>query len=333
MTKEQWTLLPPQRYPAALVTRAAAAYPSVSAAHARAILNLERLFEEEAAQLKRDVRSGDSVFQTQMDARCKLGRHRPLPVRQKLDDGSLSRVLWFDHGMRGGLIATGLGDEGGGTYELDAEKMDQQIGAVGYYGRIRDGLIAADALAPTKGWSAEVAPSRVLELCYGEFLPRWRWAFDPNGKAFATKKAPPLAEGYVLNRVRGPGNVAHLTTAARLAFTFSRTKRRSVKSFVDWLGGKLNIGSAVTPLERQLAHQLTDDSIILCALALGIYIVAARGIGRVPRIVQRRARLAAVYLSVGPSPGTVAPRDGTVSLGDATGRVGFVGNVRSWTPV
>lgn len=268
-----------------------------AAAQARATHDLQQLFEDEEARLKRDVRSSEAMFEAQMKMRGLLGRHRPTPVRQRLDDGSdpkkaeYSEILWLDGGLRGELVATG--DEGGGTYELDVDKMHHQMNAVGYFNRVKAGLEAADVLAPAKGWDLEVPPSRILAKRHRDPLPRERWPFDPQGKVFANKKAPPLAEGYVLNLVRGPGNLAEFTDAARAAFGESRT-RQDLGDWVSWLGKKLNASGKSKPEDRQLAEQIMDEAVILDVFALGIYIAASRTVARVPSIVRRRVQLAAV---------------------------------------
>lgn len=270
-----------------------------AAAQAKAIHDLGQLFEDEEARLKRDVRSGEAMFEAQMKMRMYLGRHRPTAVRQRLDDGSdpkkaeYSETLWLDGGLRGELVATGLGDEGGGTYELDVDKMHHQMNAVDYFNRVKAGIEAADQIAPTKGWTLEVPPSKILKRRYRDLLPRALWPFDPHGKAFANEKAPPLAEGYVLNLVRGPGNLAEFTDAAKNAFDEART-RRDLAGWVSWLGRKLNASGKSKPEDRQLAEQIMDEAVILDVFALGIYIAASRTVGRVPSIVRRRVQLAAV---------------------------------------
>lgn len=258
-------------------------------ARTSAARHLEELYENERTRLTRDVRSPEGAFEVQMGMRSKMARHRPTEVRQDLPNDEQTGVLWRDGGLRSGLVATGLGDPGGGTYEMDVDAVQDDMHAVGYFRRVRAGLAVADELGPRRGWLLDVKPSVVLARRYGQFMPRERWPFDPQAKTFATKKAPPLAEGYVLNLVRGPGNLAEYTVAATSAFGGART-RRDLAGWVSWLGKKLNASGKSTEADRQLANQIMEESVTLCWLALSIYIAASRTVGRVPAIVQRRAR-------------------------------------------
>lgn len=237
---------------------------------AREVADLERFFNDCDGEIRRDVRSLQSGFELEMEARSRRARHRPRVI------SSGGHIVCVDNGLRCGPIYVGQGDDG---HAIEARGPDPHaLAAVRFESRVRAALRNA---------GEEIAT--ILRLRFREVLPPSRIQFGLYGASAPRGRPIAGAIGVRLHPVRGPGNLAHLTDAARAAYGATRT-RRDLPAWVDALGRKL-AQPHVTQQERALGKAIAQQCELLELAALAAYKKAQV---RVPPRVVRAALARAV---------------------------------------
>lgn len=238
--------------------------------HARDIADLEWFYAEAEGAIKRGVRSGQSTFEAEMEARSRRAQAAELAVYPPTPELGAG-VLWHDAGLRCGPVYVGQGDARGFVPDLPDEEHPAMI-AVARERRIRRALAGA-------GPDVELA----LRLRFREVLQPRRIPFGLAGSS--GRRARPLAAclGVRLTPARGPGNLAHLTAAAAEAWTIARTCL-DLSRWVDRLGGRVHHQGAVSPMERSLVKAIAKECEALELSALDAYTRAR------PRLPDRMRR-------------------------------------------
>ncbi len=233
-------------------------------------------------EIRRDVRSCQSAFEAQMDARAKSGRHTPLAVHRPGEDHG--EVLWRDTGLRSGTVYVGAGDEGA---TVPRGMDDLALQAVREEGPIH-------ALDPEHRHILELRFGRPLHACdsCALGLPNGKRAclipFGFDGQRGVRGRPTGWAMGVPRAELRGAGTVAHLTFAARTAFGGART-RRDQEEWIQYLGGQLCRAPDADPALRALGVRIVREAEAMTAGALESYRVQRKGLGSVPAQVRRRA--------------------------------------------
>jgi hypothetical protein len=256
-----------------------------------AIAELDWLYNQSEIELKRDVRSAESSWEAQLDARAKCSRHRPFAVR----DG---RGTLF---LRGTDLRCGCSvHRHGAEYEGGAGIGGELNRATWRERRIRTALVNADQAAPHTDppWSCPELPSVVLWARFGRPLSPDLAVFGAREaeRIRATLRAQQAENKGTRERARlmaislrsqqerGAGNLAPFTPAARAAHAITRT-RSPVDAWVGRMGAALLLPHA-TPQARALGRQISAECEVLELAALVAY---RRGTVRVPEAVRRRA--------------------------------------------
>lgn len=233
--------------------------------HARDVSDLEWYFNDCEGAIKRDVRSLQSGFEAEMDARSKLSRHRVFSV----EDGR-GRFL-----VRGTELACGCGAHSTGSHEgarlpEHPDDSDPILFAVARERRVSGALDRAGPLV-----------ALALRLRFREVLPECREPFGVVGGT--VRRARTLAMNGIRKPLRrGQGNLAHLTEIAAAAHDGDRT-RLDLSRWVDRLGNRLREGH-LPPGVRALGRAIAHECEILEHRCLGAYHAARE---RVPERVRR----------------------------------------------
>lgn len=238
-----------------------------------------RLFDHYARtdeERGRQVKSGQSGLEHDLEARQKMGRHLPRLVLSGVP-GDRRRILWLDNGIRCGPVFVGHGDE-----------FPEQPSTF----RTRDTpqLSRPDAVA-TALRTLDAETNHRLELLARDPLPRWRVPFGRPFKAEGGERFRAPTLGIMREPSRGPGNLGHLTDAAQARWgTFAARALDQLGRrlhHVDEAGNDLPGRCAATEEERAFARMVEPQA---CRLALACLEALQRSMGatdRLPTAVRR----------------------------------------------